>query len=43
MKPGEETPSLVANAWYDMYLNKEKDEDVYPPGVTPATIAWPKG
>jgi short-subunit dehydrogenase len=42
MKPGEETPSLVANAWYDMYLNKEKDEDVFPPGVTPETIAWPE-
>jgi short-subunit dehydrogenase len=41
MKPGEETPSLVANAWYDMYSNKEKDEEVYPAGVTPATIAWP--
>ena len=41
MKPGEETPSLVANALYDMYLNREKDEDVYPPGVTPAAITWP--
>lgn len=26
MKPGEETPSLVANAWYDMSLNKEKEQ-----------------
>lgn len=41
MKPGEETPSLVANAWYDMYLKKEKDEEVFPAGVTPATISWP--
>lgn len=42
MKPGEETPSLVANAWYNMYLSKEKDEEVYPLGVTPAAIAWPR-
>jgi short-subunit dehydrogenase len=42
MKPGEENPSLVASTWYDMYINKEKDEEIYPAGVTPATIAWPQ-
>ena len=42
MKPGDETPSLVANKWYDMYSSKEKDEEVYPAGVTPATVVRPK-
>lgn len=43
MKPGDENTVLVANTLYDMYLNKDKDEDVCPPGVTPATIVFPRG
>ena len=42
MKPGEETPALVANKWYEMYLGKGTDEEIYPAGVTPATIVWPQ-
>ncbi|WHY20682.1 SDR family NAD(P)-dependent oxidoreductase [Paenibacillus sp. G2S3] len=41
IKPGTATdPGLIADAWYDMYVNKDKAEDTFPQGVTPATIIW---
>ncbi|WP_339316839.1 SDR family NAD(P)-dependent oxidoreductase [Paenibacillus sp. FSL R10-2734] len=41
IKPGTATdPGLIADAWYDMYVNKDNAEDTFPQGVTPATIVW---
>jgi short-subunit dehydrogenase len=41
IKPGTATdPGFIADAWYDMYVNKNKAEDTFPQGVTPATIIW---
>lgn len=41
IKPGTATdPGLIADAWYDLYTGREKAEDTFPQGVTPATIIW---
>ena len=39
---GVNDPEVIADMWYNAYRNKEKWEDVYPAGVTPATIVWPR-
>ncbi|WP_339281790.1 SDR family NAD(P)-dependent oxidoreductase [Paenibacillus sp. FSL H8-0282] len=41
IKPGTATdPGLIADVWYEMYMDKSKAEDTFPQGVTPATIIW---
>ncbi|MNN89787.1 hypothetical protein D3C81_2076490 [compost metagenome] len=41
IKPGTVTdPGLIADVWYEMYMDKSKAEDTFPQGVTPATIIW---
>lgn len=41
IKPGTATdPGLIADVWYEMYMDKSKAEDTFPKGVTPATIIW---
>lgn len=43
MKPNSGTvsdPDTIADAWYQMYFKKEKGEEAYPVGVTPATVVF---
>jgi hypothetical protein len=43
MKPGTgavNDPDVIADMWYNVYAEKKGGEDVYPEGVTPATIIF---
>lgn len=41
IKPDTPTdPKYIADAWYDMYVEKDKAEETFPVGVTPETIVW---
>ncbi|SHN82678.1 SDR family NAD(P)-dependent oxidoreductase [Paenibacillus marchantiae] len=41
IKPDTPTdPKYIADAWYDMYEEKDKAEETFPVGVTPETIVW---
>ncbi|MDQ0270624.1 hypothetical protein [Cytobacillus purgationiresistens] len=43
MKPntGEfDDPDVVADMWYNVFINKKGGEDVYPEGVTPSTVKF---
>jgi hypothetical protein len=42
LEPGNENTRLVANTWYDMYVSKNKEEDVCPAGVTLDAIWSPR-
>jgi len=35
-------PDVIADMWFNVYAGKKDGEDVYPEGVTPATIVWPQ-